>query len=443
MLRVWNVALVIVTFFLTIFGTFMTRSGVVQSVHAFGEDRALAWMFTVFMVALLAISFGFLLYRLPLLRSRHELDSWASREAAFLANNWVLLFSAFFVLFATMFPTLSQALTGERLTVGPPFFNKWMLPIGLILLVLTGVGPLLAWRKSTTSNMRYQFQWPVLFALVVGAGLWGLGLRVWTSGLCFALSAFVVGTIVQELWRGAGVRGRATGSDRFTALVGLVARSHRRYGGYIVHLGIVLMCLGFAGEGYKQETQQLLKPGESLTLREFTVRHDGVKVTDDGQKQMVTAHVDIARNGASIGTMEPAKWYFRKHEEEPTTEVAIRRGTFEDLYIVMAAFDVPTQSATLHVVINPLVNWIWVGFGVLALGTLIALLPEGAFAYAGATVPGGAATTLPLFLALLLPGARAPSPTSPSAEPENRGGIERIVADTADHDGEASGDARR
>src|SRR5512134_3413297 len=158
MLRVWNVSLVIVTFFLTIFGTFMTRSGIVQSVHAFGEDRELALMFTIFMVALLIFSFGYVIYRLPLLKSRHELDSWASKEAAFMANNWILLFSALFVLFATMYPTLSEALMGERLTVGPPFFNKWMLPIGLILLVLTGIGPLMAWRKSTLSNFRYQFQ---------------------------------------------------------------------------------------------------------------------------------------------------------------------------------------------------------------------------------------------------------------------------------------------
>src|SRR5262245_17979150 len=153
MLRVWDVALVIVTFFLTIFGTFMTRSGVVQSVHAFGEDRALAWMFTAFMIAIVTFSFGLVIYRLPLLRSRHELDSWASREAAFLANNWILLFAALFVLFATMFPTLTELISGERLTVGPPFFNRWMVPIGLVLLALTGVGPLLAWRQSTLSNL--------------------------------------------------------------------------------------------------------------------------------------------------------------------------------------------------------------------------------------------------------------------------------------------------
>src|SRR5205809_645493 len=152
MLRVWNVTLVITTFFLTIFGTFMTRSGVVQSVHAFGEDPMLTRLFTGFMVTILTVSFGFVIYRMPLLRARNTLDSWVSREAAFLVNNWILLFSAFFVLFATMFPTLSEAVTGDRLTVGPTFFNTWMLPIGLILLVLTGVGPLLAWRRSTLTN---------------------------------------------------------------------------------------------------------------------------------------------------------------------------------------------------------------------------------------------------------------------------------------------------
>jgi cytochrome c-type biogenesis protein CcmF len=182
MLRVWNMTLVITTFFLTIFGTFMTRSGIVQSVHAFGEDRELAFLFTIFMVLILTVSFGLLIYRLPLLRARHDLDSWVSREAAFLANNWILLFSAFFVLFATMFPTISEALRGERLTVGPPFFNKWMMPIGLILLVLTGIAPLLAWRKTTLSNLVHQFMWPVVIGLGTGVALWALGMRVWSAG---------------------------------------------------------------------------------------------------------------------------------------------------------------------------------------------------------------------------------------------------------------------
>src|SRR3954467_6321636 len=190
MLRVWNVTLVITTFFLTIFGTFMTRSGVVQSVHAFGDDPALARMFTIFMATILVFSFGWVIYRLPLLKARNELDSWVSREAAFLANNWILLFAAMFVLFATMFPTLSEAITGERLTVGPPFFTKWMTPIGLVLLLLTGIAPLMAWRKSTISNLRFQFIWLVLTSLATGVALAALGIRVWTSGLCFVLCAF-------------------------------------------------------------------------------------------------------------------------------------------------------------------------------------------------------------------------------------------------------------
>jgi cytochrome c-type biogenesis protein CcmF len=402
MLRVWNVTLVIVTFFLTIFGTFMTRSGVVQSVHAFGEDRELAWLFTIFMIAIVTVSFGLVIYRLPLLRSRHELDSWASREAAFLANNWILLFSAFFVLFATMFPTLSQAVTGQRLTVGPPFFNTWMLPIGLILLLLTGIGPLLAWRKSTVSSLVHQFLWPTLSAIVTAAALFALGVRVWSSGICFALCAFVTVTIVQEFVRGAQVRRGATGSDIITAMIGLVARSKRRYGGYIVHVGIMLMFLGFAGEGFKQEEQVLLKPGQQATVGRFTVRHDALSVTSDVQKQMITGHVTVTSGSQVVGEMQPAKWFFAKHEEEPTTEVAIRRAPAEDLYIVLAGYDVATQTATYAITVNPLVNWIWFGFAVLAFGTGIALLPDTVFSFAAARIPSGAATTSLLLVALFL-----------------------------------------
>src|SRR5688572_17697389 len=325
MLRVWNMTLVITTFFLTIFATFMTRSGIVQSVHAFGEDPELARLFTIFMIAILVVSFGLVIYRLPLLRSRNELDSWASREAAFLANNWVLLFSAFFILFATMFPTLSEALRGERLTVGPPFFNKWMLPIGLILLLLTGIGPLLAWRRSTLANLVQQFTWPVTAGLITGGVLYALGVRVWSSGLCFALCAFSAATIVQEFVRGAGVRRAATETDFFTALVGLFGRSRRRYAGYIVHLGIVVMFLGFAGEGFKQEEQLPMKPGQQATVGGFTVRHDGLNVTADAQKQMVTGRVTVFEDGEQVAEMRPARWYFRNRENEPTTEVAIRR----------------------------------------------------------------------------------------------------------------------
>jgi cytochrome c-type biogenesis protein CcmF len=419
MLRVWNVTLVITTFFLTIFGTFMTRSGVVQSVHAFGDDPQLARLFTIFMVTILVASFGLVIYRLPLLRSRNELDSWASREAAFLVNNWILLFSAFFVLFATMFPTLSEAVTHTRLTVGSAFFNRWMLPIGLILLVLTGIGPLLAWRKTTLSNLRTQFLWPTVSGLLVGTAAAALGVRVWTAGLCFAFSGFVFGTIAQEFWRGAAVRRRSTGTDLLTAMIGLVGRSKRRYGGYIVHAGIVLIFLGFAGQAFKLDEQVLLKPGQRANVGRFAIQQDWVKLTDDGAKQMVTGQVTVFEKGKEVDKLYPARWFFRKHEQEPTTEVAIRRRPTEDLYVVLGAYEMKDQSASLQIVVNPLVDWIWLGFAVMALGTGIALLPERAFSFALAKLPAeassAAAGTAALLLVLMLGGVSL-SAQMPGAE---------------------------
>ncbi|HUL71945.1 MAG TPA: cytochrome c-type biogenesis CcmF C-terminal domain-containing protein [Vicinamibacterales bacterium] len=407
MLKVWNVSLVIVTFFLTIFGTFMTRSGVVQSVHAFGEDRELAWLFTAFMVFTLVASFGLVIYRLPLLRARNELDSWVSREAAFLANNWVLLFSAFFVLFVTMFPTLSEAIKGERLTVAAPFYNKWMAPVGLILLFLTGVGPLLAWRKSSIANLRAQFLWPVLAGVVTAGGTRAVGIPFWATGLCFGLCAFVTVTILQEFFRGASVRRQATGTDLFTALVGLFARSRRRYGGYVIHLGIVLVFLGFAGNGFQRELELTMRPNQQVELGPYVVHYEKLTVTDDGQKQMVTAQLDLSSGGKMLASMYPARWFFRNHESEPTTEVALRRTAGQDVYFALLGYDIGTQSAQFRLIVNPLVNWIWVGVGVMLFGTIIALLPERTFAFATTRVPAGAVTTSVVLLAVALSGGVA------------------------------------
>jgi cytochrome c-type biogenesis protein CcmF len=280
-----------------------------------------------------------------------------------------------------------------------------MLPIGLILLLLTGIGPLLAWRKSTIRNLVEQFLWPSIACVVTGIALYALGVRVWTSGACFALCAFVVTTVLQELIRGAQVRKGATGTDIITAMIGLVGRSRRRYGGYIVHVGIVLMFLGFAGQGFHREEQVPLRVGQQTTVGPFTVRHDALRVTSDAQKQMVTADVSVFEGTKQIDTMHPARWFFAKHEEEPTTEVAIRRAVSEDLYLVLGSYNVSTQEATYKVVINPLVNWIWFGFAVMAFGTGLALLPESAFAFAAAKIPAGAATTSVLLLFLLLPAS--------------------------------------
>jgi cytochrome c-type biogenesis protein CcmF len=303
--------------------------------------------------------------------------------------------------------------TGERLTVGAPFFNKWMLPIGLLLLLLTGIAPLLAWRKSSIRNLFEQFTWPAAAAIVTGAGVYAVGIHVWASLTCFALCAWVGVTILQEFVRGANVRKGATGTDVFTAMVGLVARSRRRYGGYIVHLGIVLMFLGFAGQGYKRDAQLLLKPGQQATVGGYTIVHNAITVTSDQQKQMITGDVTVLRGGKTLESMYPAKWFFDHHEQEPTSEVAIRRTPAEDLYIVLAGYDVSTQTATYAITINPLVDWIWFGFGILALGTGIALLPERAFAFATAKLPATAVTTGVALLMLLLPApARAQTDAS-------------------------------
>jgi cytochrome c-type biogenesis protein CcmF len=377
MMKIWNVTLIILTFFLTIFGTFMTRSGIVQSVHAFGQDDTLKWIFIIFMAITLIVSFGFVIKRMPELRSRATLDSWISREAAFTVNNWILLFAAFFILFATMFPTLSEMVTGERITVGPPFFNKWMVPIGLVLLFLTGVGPLIAWRKATVSHLRYQFFWPSLAAAATIAVCLAAGLGEAPAGvICFGFCAFTAATITQEFVRGVAVRRRNTGQDAVSSLMGMVIRGKRRYGGYIVHVGIVLMFIGFAGTAYKKEMDVKLVPGADAKVGRYTIHFNRLAHEEDRQKEMVTGEVTAFKDGKMIDQMRPAKWFFHNHEGEPTTEVAIRRGPTEDLYMTLGNYDLAEGNVTLKIVVNPVVDWIWFGFMLLAIGTGIALLPD-------------------------------------------------------------------
>ncbi|HSD85858.1 MAG TPA: cytochrome c biogenesis protein CcsA, partial [Kofleriaceae bacterium] len=263
MMKKWNLSLVILTFFLTIFGTFMTRSGAVQSVHAFGEDNVLALQFIVFMVLILVVSIGLLIYRSNKLASQSSLDSFYSREFAFLLNNWILLGCAFFVLFATMFPTISEAIDGARVSVGIEFFNRWMTPLGLILLILAGMAPLLAWRRTTRERLYAQFLFPTILAaatIVVclvffpqttkSTAMFSETIQLPVSLINFGICAFVFGSISQEFWRGMAVRRRQTGSDPMSSLLGLVLTKRRKYGGYIVHLGIAVLFVGFAGKAY-------------------------------------------------------------------------------------------------------------------------------------------------------------------------------------------------
>jgi cytochrome c-type biogenesis protein CcmF len=438
MLKIWNVTLIILTFFLTIFGTFMTRSGVVQSVHAFGQDTQLAWIFTIFMAIILIVSFGFVIKRIPELRSRATFESWLSREAAFTLNNWILLCAAFFVLFATMFPTISEALVGERITVGPPFFNRWMVPIGLILLFLTGVGPLMAWRKASASHLRYQFALPFGVAIVTGGICLAVGLgSSWAAVVNFALCGMVTTTIAQEFVRNLAIRKKNTGGDTVSSAIGMVLRNRRRYGGYVVHLGIMLMFLGFAGTAYKREDEARLEPGQEKVIGKYRLHFDRLAHEEDRQKEMVTGEVSVFVDGKLLDRLRPARWFFHGHESEPTTEVAMHRAPSEDLYLTLGNYDLADGTVMLKLVVNPLVDWIWCGFMLLAFGTGIALLPEAllermtssAPQRAGSRATGPAALALIAGLGLLLgaaSGARADDmvvapgePPSPQGADEN------------------------
>jgi cytochrome c-type biogenesis protein CcmF len=427
MMKTWNLVLVTITFFLTIFGTFMTRSGAVQSVHAFGEDNELALNFIVFMAAILIVSIGLIVYRSNKLSTKTEFESFYSREFAFLLNNWILLACAFFVLFATMFPTISEAIDGARISVGPEFFNKWMIPLGLSLLLLAGAAPLLAWRKTTRERLWNQFMFPtalmavtIVVLLVVfpqtkeGTPIFADQLELPISLINFGLVAFCVGSIAQEFWRGMLVRRRQTGSDPMTSLIGLVLSKRRKYGGYIVHLGVAVMFFGFAGKAYDHMIDRTVdKPGvfdssngtgeSSFAFTRDIVNEQGMKVSDptfvgpftesrytftyenlfhtsSDHKDAVTAQVGIYDYGKRVGTVYPAKWDYRREprcgSSEMTTEVAIRVRVAEDVYLVLTGFDLESKQANFRVYINPLILWVWVGFLLLALGTLVCLIPQ-------------------------------------------------------------------
>ncbi len=405
MLKVWNLLLVILSFWLTIFGTFLTRSGVVQSVHAFGEDPALAWTFGVFMVLILVVSFGLLYRRRAQLRSRNELESVLSREFAFLLNNWLFLVSALFVGIVTIYPTLTDlesfrnfhnavlhpiitifnpdaAPITSRVTIGPAFFNHYMAPVGLSLLFLTGFGPLVAWRKTSTRSLVDQFLVPLLagVASTIAAAVLVPLVHAQThevlsvSGLtCFGLCGFTFATIAQEYYRGVKVRRKHRKQSILEALMGLVLKARRRYGGYIVHLGIVLMFLGFAGNSYKLERKLGIYPGETTELGEYEIRHEGLGATQDWQKDMITLELSVWRDGEQVGTLTPAKWWYYQLKEQPTTEVSRVMGLEGDVYASIADVDMTTGWARLNLYYNPLVNWVWAGFAVMLLGGVVCI----------------------------------------------------------------------
>ena len=463
MMKVWNIALVILSFFLTIFGTFMTRSGVVQSVHAFGQDNDLALIFILFMALILIVSFGLLLFRLPQLRSSNTFESFVSREYAFLLNNWILLACAFFVLFATMFPTLSEAVTGQRITVGPPFFNQWMVPIGLVLLFLAGATPLLAWRRTTLDRLFSQFVFPVAFALLavsvvaIAVPRSRMFTAVFTDAvqlpvtlICIALCAFTLASVSQEFWRGVRIRRRQTGGDPFTALVGLIVTKRRKYGGYIVHMGVAIMFIGFAGKAYDRSVDRTVEaPGAVFEAGDYTFRYDALKTHSDDLMHSTTAEVMLSKGDRELGLLTPEKRQYVNFPDQPNTVVSVNSQLSFDVYLVLTGFDTSTERAHFRVYLNPLVNWVWIGFGVLMLGGLICLIPQRmieqrpsapASRGRGGAAAGGAAILLAASLVALPQVAHAQDEGAPpgAEHPDSAAGAQYDDEDVFSHTGGAS-----
>ncbi|MCK6555235.1 heme lyase CcmF/NrfE family subunit [Candidatus Binatia bacterium] len=389
MLKVWNMVLVILTFALTIFGTFLTRSGVISSVHSFTQS-GLGPFFIGFLLATLAVSVALLLWRLPLLRSENTLDSILSREAAFLLNNLVLVGIAFAVFWGTIFPVISEAVRGVKITVGPPFFNRVNAPLGLLLLFLMGVGPLIAWRRASARNLRRNFLLPGLIGLGAGLALVLGGVREFYALLSFSLCAFVMATIVLEFWRGVRARQAMVGEHVGQALVRLVAKNRRRYGGYIIHVGVVMIFVAITGTAaFRQEQQVAVAPGQTLAIGDYTLRFDGVQERDTPHIAYLTAAVAVLRNGRVIDTLHPEKRFYKK-PEQPTTEVAFRSTLGGDLYLVLGSYDQATRTATILAYINPLIGFLWWGGIVAALGTVITIWPARVAVPATHTAPAGA-----------------------------------------------------
>jgi len=374
MLRVWNMVLVLLTFSLTIFGTFLTRSGVISSVHSFTQS-GLGPFFIGFLLLVLVVSGGLVAYRFPELRTAATVESFLSREAAFLFNNLVLVGIAFAVFWGTVFPVVSEWVRGVKITVGPPFFNRVNAPLGVALLLLAGIGPAIAWRRASPRNLWRAFAAPVGAGLVAAVALLLARVPLGYAHATFALGVFVLGTIAQEFWRGMRARQAMLHESAPRALSRLVGKNRRRYGGYIIHVGVVAVFVGVAASSaFRVEVQQTLAAGQEVAAGKFTLRYERITKQDDPHMSRLAAVVSVWRDGRQIATLAPEKRFYKK-PQQPTTEVAMRPTLTEDLYLVLGSYDEESGLVTLLAYVNPLVSWIWIGGVIMALGTTVAMWP--------------------------------------------------------------------
>ncbi|MFY9805177.1 MAG: heme lyase CcmF/NrfE family subunit [Candidatus Acidiferrales bacterium] len=374
MMKVWNVWLVFITFMLCILGTMLTRSGVVSSVHAFAQSSIGGW-FVGFLAIIFLVCFAAYWKNRDYLRSDNQLDSLVSRESSFLFNNLILLAACFAVLWGTLFPVLSEWVEGSKISVGPPFFNKVMIPIALFLLLLTGVGPLLAWRKTSFDALKRNFAWPLGGGLLAGVIAAISGFRDIYALMCLILSVFVTLTIASEFYRGARVISSRDGTNLLTSAGELTMRNTRRYGGYIVHFGMVLVFIGIAGTPFNKDIQKDLGIGDTLKIGPYTILCQNFDQVANGNYQSDRATLEVFKNGKSDMMLYPERRFFLTSQITETM-VAVQSSPLRDLYVVYAGRSPESGRPSVHAYLLPLVKWIWFGGIIVVLGTILALIPN-------------------------------------------------------------------
>jgi cytochrome c-type biogenesis protein CcmF len=389
MFKVWNVVLILLTYVLALFGTFLTRSGILSSIHTFTESTTGKW-FLPFLGFMLIGGLAVVVTRGDQLRSENRFDSLLSRESAFLLNNVLFLAAAFTVLWGTMYPIVAEAFSGVRLSVGPPFFNSVFLPVGLAIVGLTGIGPLISWRRMSKGALMRIIRIPLLAGAAVTVLLAAMGTRSTGALLAFGLCTFTATAITGEFVRGSRVY-RARGARWRDAIGQTLMRNRRRYGGYVVHLGVLLIVLGLAGATFRSESQALVPVGDSMEIGDYTLVYRGLDRGSTSEKEINAAQVDVFRGGRQITTLRP-QLNFHFAQSQRQSEVAIRTTPIEDLYVVVTSLD-RDGAAGLRAFVNPLTWWIWAGAAVMLLGMAVIM-------------SGGAPVA-----------QRSPSPGRPASEP--------------------------
>ena len=384
MMKSWNVWLIFSTFMLTILGTLLTRSGIVSSVHAFAQSSIGSWFYGFLLLVFAVCLFTFFRQR-DHLKSENRLESLVSRESSFLFNNLVLLAACFTVLWGTLFPVLSEYVQGSKVTVGAPFYNRVNLPIGLFLLFLTGIGPLLAWRSTSLRSIRRNFVLPGISVLATATGLMLSGIRPWAAGddmqatwfslIAFSLGAGVITAITSEFLRGASVVRTQTGKNLFASTLTLVQRNTRRYGGYIVHFGIVVLFIGIAGGAFNQSREQEMGFGDTLKLGPYKLICQSFTQDSNPNFDTEYALLDVYKNGKKLMQLAPEKRFYIASQTSST--VVANHSTLEnDLYVIYEGKNPDSDKPIIKVFLNPLINWIWIGVGIVVLGTFVALIPK-------------------------------------------------------------------